>query len=356
MSTLWALPAVAALAANPGLIGSSSTSTVASSAVVEVEPPIVPATTAPATPADAIAPNLSDPATEVIDLADDRQNRYTVPVMVEGAGPFNFMIDTGSQATAVTHQIADQINGGRGLTSLGTATLVGMASRRPVEIVEVDSMSFGSHTVRDVVSPVLDRQHVGADGILGLDSLQDFRVLIDFREETIALQDVSNSRESRRGFEIVVRANDRLGQMLITDAHVEGVRTTVIIDTGAQASLGNLALQERLRAKRAQEVTTTDVNGVELIGEISTVRALNIGGMALANVPLTFADSPAFEALGLHDQPVIALGMQHLKLFDRVAIDFANRRVLFDVPRDLARELRRGLLRSRGFNAIGRQP
>lgn len=347
MSTLWALPVAAALAANPGLVET----TAVTAATVEVEPPTAPASV---TPDPAVAPNLTDPATEVLELADDRQNRYTVPVMIEGAGPFNFMIDTGSQATAVTHQINGQISGGRGLTPAGTATLVGMASRRAVDIVEVDSMSFGSHTVRDVVSPVLDRQHVGADGILGLDSLQDFRVLIDFREETIALQDVSEMRDARRGFEIVVRANDRLGQMLITDAHVEGVRTTVIIDTGAQASLGNIALQERLRAKRAQEVSATDVNGVELIGELTTVRALNIGGMALTNVPLTFADSPAFEALGLHDQPVIALGMQHLKLFDRVAIDFANRRVLFDVPREIARELRRSILHSRGINATGR--
>lgn len=352
MSIVWALPAIMALGANPGLM---ETTAATAAAAVEVEPPTAPATTTPALPDSSVAPNLGDPATEVLELADDRQNRYTVPVMVEGAGPFNFMIDTGSQATAVTHQINEKINGGRGLTPAGTATLVGMASRRAVDIVEVGSMSFGSHTVRDVVSPVLDRQHVGADGILGLDSLQDFRVLIDFREETIALQDVSEMRDARRGFEIVVRANDRLGQMLITDAHVEGVRTVVIIDTGAQASLGNLALQERLRAKRAQEVSATDVNGVELIGELTTVRALNIGGVALANVPLTFADSPAFEALGLHDQPVIALGMQHLKLFDRVAIDFANRRVLFDIPRDIAREMRRGILRSRGFNAIDRE-
>jgi hypothetical protein len=32
--------------------------------------------------------------------------------------------------------------------------------------------------------------------------------------------------------------------------------------------------------------------------------------------------------------------MQHLELFDRVAIDFANRRVMFDLPRDMARTMR----------------
>jgi hypothetical protein len=46
--------------------------------------------------------------------------------------------------------------------------------------------------------------------------------------------------------------------------------------------------------------------------------------------------------------------MQHLQLFDRVAIDFANRRVLFDVPRDVARAIRRNEARSRGFTTIGR--
>jgi hypothetical protein len=32
--------------------------------------------------------------------------------------------------------------------------------------------------------------------------------------------------------------------------------------------------------------------------------------------------------------------MQHLALFDRVAIDFGRQRILFDVPADLARALR----------------
>jgi hypothetical protein len=129
--------------------------------------------------------------------------------------------------------------------------------------------------------------------------------------------------------------------LLITDALVEGVRATVIIDTGAQASLANNALREKIRTKRASEVTTTDVNGVSLIGQQSYVRSLTIEGFTIKDVPLTFADTPAFEALGLKDKPVLSLGMQHLRLFDRVAIDFGRKRVLFDVPREVAREIRR---------------
>lgn len=276
-----------------------------------------------------------DPAAEVLTLEQERHNRLTLPVMVEGTGPFAFMIDTGSQATAITHEIRTIAN----LAPAGTAVLVGMASRREVELASVSRIEFGSNSFTNFSAPVLAREHVGADGIIGLDALQDFRVLIDFRKQTIAVEDAS-IKERRGGYEIVVRARSRLGQLLITDAVVEGVRATVIIDTGAQSSLGNTALREKIRAKRAQEVITTDVNGVDIVGELAFVRSLTIEGLSLTNVPLTFADTPAFAALGLKDQPVLSLGMQHLALFDRVAIDFSRRRILFDVPADIARAMR----------------
>jgi predicted aspartyl protease len=298
-----------------------------------VDPP-VPSQTP--NPIDAVAPDLADPATDLLALDQDSNNRMTVPVMIGATGPFNFMIDTGSQATAVTHEINQTL----ALPPRGTATLVGMASSRSVNMVELERLTVGKHDVFDLVSPVLERRHVGADGIIGLDTLQDFRVLIDFRQDTIALED-TRTASSKRGFEIIVRAKQKLGQLLITDALVEGVRATVIIDTGAQASLANNALREKIRTKRASEVTTTDVNGVSLIGQQSYVRSLTIEGFTIKDVPLTFADTPAFEALGLKDKPVLSLGMQHLRLFDRVAIDFGRKRVLFDVPREVAREIRR---------------
>ncbi|MFZ9396628.1 MAG: aspartyl protease family protein [Erythrobacter sp.] len=283
---------------------------------------------------DPIAPDLTDPATEMLQIDADRHNRYTVPVTIDGAGPYDFMIDTGSQATAVTEYITSQIT----LPSLGPATLVGMASRRTVEVVELDRFEVGTRTIHNISAPVLQRQHVGADGIIGLDTLQDFRVLIDFRNETIAIAD-ADDRDSSRGFEIVVQARNRLGQLLITDALIEGVKATVIIDTGAQATLGNLALRDRIRARRAQQVETMDVNGVTMMSELSYARSLSFKGLEMENVPISFADAPAFAALGLQDKPVLSIGMQHLKLFDRVAIDFAKRRIMFDLPANLRRAL-----------------
>lgn len=288
-------------------------------------------------PTAPLFPSLTDPATEILALEDDRYNRYTIPVTIDGIGPYRFMIDTGSQATAVTERVTREVI----LPSIGSATLVGMASRRTVELVELDRFELGSRTMHNISAPVLQRQHVGADGIIGLDTLQDLRVVFDFRNETIAVTDAED-RASDRDFEIIVKARNVLGQLLITDAIVEGVRATVIIDTGAQASMGNLALRERIRSRRAAaQIETTDVNGVSLLSDLTYARSLKIEGLELSNVPMTYADTPAFEALGLTRRPALSLGMEHIKVFDRIAIDFATQRILFDLPRDAKRTFAR---------------
>ena len=274
-----------------------------------------------------IAPDLSDAKTEILALEAEAHNRFTIPVTVDGTGPFDFVIDTGSQATVVTDFVNQHVT----LAPAGRATIVGTASRRVVDTVEVEELTLGSRKIYDLEAPVLQKVHVGADGIIGLDSLQDTRVLIDFRDETIAVAD-GDDRGSKRGFEIVVRAREKLGQLLVTNALVDGVKATVIIDTGAQGSLANNALRTKLRERNAQDIRTTDVNGVSMMGRLSFAREVTMQGITITNVPITYADTPAFEALGLHDTPTLAVGMDHLKMFDRVAIDFSRRRIMFDLP------------------------
>ena len=278
----------------------------------------------------AAAPGLEDATTEVLNIDEDYYERLTVPVTVDGAGPFNFMIDTGSQATVVTDRVHNQL----ALPSAGTAIIVGMASRREVNMVEVESLGLGSRTIYDFDAPVLRREHVGADGILGLDSLQDMRVLIDFRTETMSVTDAPKN-SGHRGYEIVVRAKSKHGQLLITNALVDGVRTTVIIDTGSQGTVANLALRDKIRQRHAKDVEALDVNGAALVAPMSYARKLTIQDMEFNNVAISYADTPAFEELGFTNQPVISLGMQSLRLFDRVAIDFSRREILFDLPRGM---------------------
>ena len=293
-------------------------------------PNIVPLLVAVVATAVAPAPVPPPPDdAELIKLQQERNERVTVPVTIMGQGPFRFMVDTGAQATVVSSTLADRL----GLTERSAAVLVGMASKRPVETTDIPEFALGTRRFHIRTAPIVDAGNLGgADGILGLDSLQDQRVLIDFDKQRIYVAD-AKQLGGNGGYEIVVKARRRLGQLIITGARLNGVKTDVVVDTGSQVSIGNPALLDRLRQTRALgNSTMTDVNGQELTASVKVGRTLEIGGMNLNRIPIMFADTAALQALGLNDKPAMILGINELRLFRRVAIDFTKQEVLFDLP------------------------
>jgi predicted aspartyl protease len=279
----------------------------------------VPETTAPETVPDV----------DIIDLEQERYRRMTVPVTIDGEGPFRFMLDTGAQATVVSRDLAERL----ALFDRSQATLVGLASARQVETTPIEGVTLGSRMFYIRNAPVVETAHIGgADGILGLDSLQDQRVLLDFVNRQVAVADAEDLG-GNRGYEIVVRARQRLGPLIITHARLDGIRVAVVVDSGAQGSIGNLELLRRFRHSRnIGRTELTDINGVKMTGAVKLGAELQIDRARLHNIPIMFAESPTFAALGLDDEPALILGMEQLKLFRRVAIDFKTRRVLFDLP------------------------
>lgn len=303
--------------------------------------PLKPSQTDAAQEASPAANSPTQPADLIVGQADYHK-RLTIPVTIEGEGPFNFMIDTGAQATVVTRGLAEKL----ALPPAGQATVVGMAGTKAVDLIALNGLEFAARVFDNIEAPMLEARNIGADGILGLDSLQDLRVMIDFRENTIAVND-ARELGGNKGYEIIVRARHRLGRLIITDAKIDGVKTAVVIDTGAQSSFGNQALKRKMRTREDDMVTSTDVLGAQLTGNRSLARSVRIQSMMLHNMPITFADSPAFEALGLDERPALILGMRDLRLLNRIAIDFEKRQVLFDIPKNG----RRRTLMSTGFGA-----
>ena len=51
-------------------------------------------------------------------------------------------------------------------------------------------------------------------------------------------------------------------------------------------------------------------------------------------MPIAFADALPFKRFGLTDTPALMLGMDTLKLFRRVQIDFANREIRLTLPKN----------------------
>jgi predicted aspartyl protease len=266
--------------------------------------------------------------TDIIKTASDSSDRLTVPVRIGKNGPYDFLIDTGAERTVLARGLAERL----GLVPNGRATLIGVAGSLAVDLVDVAEVRLGSRTFYDLSAPLLEGSHIGADGIIGLDGLRNQRVLIDFKRNLIAVDD-ARELGGNRGFEIIVRARRRGDQLIMTNALVDGIRADVVIDTGAQSTIGNRALQRAMARRRAPERTSlTSVTGQVIDADLLFAHHVSIGSLSFSELAMIFADAPPFERLNLSEKPALLLGMAQLRAFQRVAIDFQEKKILFDLP------------------------
>ncbi|MEO5972189.1 MAG: hypothetical protein ABIP91_02350, partial [Sphingomicrobium sp.] len=52
----------------------------------------------------------------------------------------------------------------------------------------------------------------------------------------------------------------------------------------------------------------------------------------LENLAIVFADAHTFRKLGLDKRPALLLGMNAMRAFDKVSIDFANKKLRVTLP------------------------
>ncbi len=284
---------------------------------------------------DSAAVEAPPPPPYAQDIAYDRSDRMTVPVRINGSQPYAFVVDTGAERTVIANDLAKLLALESG-PKLALATITGPATAQSYVI---ENLVMNTINVPFIEAPGLERQYLGAYGLLGIDSLEDHKILLDFRGGKMDV--LPSPRKKRTGKleagMIVVSATRRAGRMILSNAEIDGVKIDIILDTGAQTSMGNYALRDRLRKRHRRfdfvQVQLRSVTGDQLQGDFTQIRGIDIGGVKITDLPVTFADNYAFKALKLQNKPAILLGMDALKLFDRVVIDFTNRRVAFDMPK-----------------------
>lgn len=272
-------------------------------------------------------------------MRSDRSQRLTLPVTLDGEGPYGFIVDTGAERTVISRELALRL----GLMGAGQARVIGIAEAVTADLYHLNGMQLRHVALGNLVVPAFAETSIGGPGLIGIDSLENHRLLMDFTNGQIDLRPTVRGTGRRRDTEfdrdsIIVTARRRAGRMILSNATYNGRRVDLVIDTGGQASVGNMALR-RLVARdsgrrRAALVDgqLTSVTGATLAVQMGVLDAVSIGGFDMNNLPVAFAESPVFAELGLDERPALLLGMSALRLFDRIAVDFGNRRVTFDLP------------------------
>jgi predicted aspartyl protease len=263
----------------------------------------------------------------VLGYGEDRHERMTVPVSIGGRGPYRFIVDTGAERTSIAEELAADLKLG-----LGTrARLHSMTEVSQIQTVLIPALEVGGRSIRDINAPALERRNIGAEGILGVDTLQTQRVSFDFSRQEMT---VTNSRKREEIWPedtIVVTAKNRLGHLVMVDASVDGEKVWVVLDTGAQTTVANSVLRRKLerhgKLLRTWPIELQSVTGGRMPADQSMVKKIRLGGVDINNMPVAFADVHPFRKLGLMNRPALLLGMDALRLFERVSVDFPNRRV-----------------------------
>lgn len=251
----------------------------------------------------------------------DRIGRVWAPVYINGQGPFKLVLDTGANRTAVIPALASRI--GTPLES-GKVKVLGATGSSIMPAIRVESIEIGDLWLGDRHVAIVPDVFGGAEGVLGADGLSDKRVHIDFKNDRISILR-SNGVVRGHGFtRIPVKIWH--GHLLMFDVKLAGVRTKAMLDTGAQATIGNTSLRAAL-AKRSQGVANTII-GVTLDaqqGETFVAPAVDIGGLTLSGMHVTFGDMYIFDAWKMTEDPALLIGMDIIGLLDSVIIDYKRR-------------------------------
>ncbi|MGP8166277.1 MAG: retropepsin-like aspartic protease [Steroidobacteraceae bacterium] len=296
--------------------------------------------TPPTVPAEDAAEQLAEVMVEapepryVAPTRRDQIGRIWAPVFINGRGPFRLVLDTGASTSGVTAMVA---------LALGIPTdqsppvmLRGVTGSAAVPTIRVDTLSVGDVAVDSPLLPIVPDALGGAEGILGSEGLTNKRIFIDFRHDQISIT-YSRDERSAHGFVTVPFRSIRGGQLIVVDAVIGTVHTKAIIDTGGQATIGNLALRDALAQHNIGFHGRPDqIIGATLAvekGEIIATPAIQFGPIQILDSGVTFADVSIFKRWRLTSEPAIMIGMDALGTLDTLIIDYRRHELQLRMPK-----------------------
>ena len=254
-----------------------------------------------------------------------------IPVRINHKGPFDFVVDTGSQVTVADPSLASELD----IKPQGAVGLVSVANYAKASIAVLETLEAGSQTVDKPFVLVKDLEQIRAAdprirGALGENFLAHFDLLIDYRHKVVCLDATKTLAGFVHGEHIplVAPQQSELPYMerLVISARLSGAGPREIllqVDSGSDGPI-LFPYPKRPELKRLERAALRTSGANQAFAALAP-QDVRIGAHILSKIsfvtPVRFGQSlPAPEEDGL--LPTV--------LFQSVFISHANRYVTFD--------------------------
>lgn len=276
---------------------------------------------------------------QVVDARTEVGGRLSVPVEINGSGPYRFIVDSAANATLIAADLATTLNL-RATADIFVNTLV---ARERMAAVVPASFQSGVLRVENPRLGVASRAGLhGADGLLGSDFLKDLKLVMNFRGRTPASirrsgkEHVAFLDGPRPSTRLLDRGERHLGGPISIGVYANGVRGRAIIDTGAETSIINTAMAATgarpiLFGDGSREKSISSPTGSSAPASVAVLPSLKFAGVSLQQVPVLAGSFHVFDFWGIGDQPAMLMGVDILGLFRSVSVDLRRAEVVIEL-------------------------
>ena len=217
-----------------------------------------------------------------------RNYLVVIPVRVNGDGPYDFLLDTGTNSTILTPELASRIH----LRATESISLVTLSGVEVVPRAVLDSLTLGTKSIKRLEVIFDDIKGIRAVnskicGVLGQNFLSQFNYLINYRDRYVEFEENNDLEKRFAGTPLNVEEDD--GKMIVRTQTVRPVKETLrlVLDSGASHLVIFPPASFRLRIEpehRESFLVTTNTPGT--LVKQGLLHDLSVGEERIESLPV----------------------------------------------------------------------
>jgi predicted aspartyl protease len=258
------------------------------------------------------------------------EGHFSVPVFVNGTGPYPFILDTGADSSGVYQWFADQAR----LPRNGTETSdSGMTSTISVPEYRIRTFEMDGHKINNMVAYALPSRHHsgGLAGVRGNDFMDKTVTVFDFPCRRVEILSNPTVAPAVAGKGLPPIAAYRVaGETLLSfSIRLNGAEGVALLDTGNRLTKINTRFAHaaglKLSSGKFHAVDTIyGIGAVRMLSKRGPLGNIQIGQMTLPAVQGEVMDLPSLkESYG--DKPAMIIGVDLLERFRLIYEHSRNR-------------------------------